>query len=187
MYRKLLLMYRKLLLMYRKLLLMYRKLLPAQSKTITGILGGMLLAIGIVWLGWLLFFQHSDSGVQAVLTFSAQALAPTATVQGPPLQAVGITLSHTEQKAALSQQQALVLASQNEPDAATHAKSVVASYMLLNCPATSGSTAHPAFKNVAVWVVWYRQIPQQATTQSHYDLYVFLNANTGNELLSVRT
>jgi hypothetical protein len=113
------------------------------------------------------------------------------------LLAEGITLAHSDQQPTLSQQQALLIASQLEPAAASQANKISARYVLLNYPGTSAATpsvAHPALNNVPVWLVWYRQIPLgpadvsvDPTLASHtyHDLYVCIDATSGKELLSI--
>lgn len=112
-----------------------------------------------------------------------------------PLLAEGIVLAHANQKPALSQQQALVTANQLEPAAAAQAKSTSAKYVLLNYSNLSTPGAHPHLLNVPVWMVWYQRIPLEPTgasgdpatsPHSQYDLFVFLDANSGKEVLAVR-
>jgi hypothetical protein len=115
-------------------------------------------------------------------------------VQIPQLVAEGITLGHADQTPKLSQQQAVFIARQREPDAATRAKSVSARYVLLNYPVRSTPTTHPNLTNVPVWMVWYQHVPQDRADPStdptpsahpYHDLYVFLDATSGKELLAV--
>lgn len=109
--------------------------------------------------------------------------------QVAPLLAIGITLGHTDQPPVVKEQQALVLAGGYEAAAAAKAKNTSARYVLLNYPG-----AHVNLKNVPAWMVWYQRIPLEATDasvdptpfpRSTHDLYVFLDANTGKELLSI--
>src|SRR5207302_1182392 len=95
---------------------------------------------------------------------------------------------------ALNQQQALLIASQLEPDAATKAKKTSAQYVLLNYTSTSASTSHTSLSNVPAWMVLYQQIPlasadpsadPNSPSHSTHDLYVFLDANSGKELLAI--
>ena len=89
-------------------------------------------------------------------------------------------------------QQALQIAGTLEPDAAAHAKKVISEYVLLNY-AQKNST-QPDMTNRPAWMIYYQQIPLQSTDpavdptpfpQSHHDLYVFLDATSGKELLAV--
>ena len=99
------------------------------------------------------------------------------------------------QKAALSQQQALLIAGQLEPDAASKAKSTSASYVLLNYPVGKAAT-HTNLSDVAAWMIVYQKIPRQPAAASveptplpltYQNLYVFLDANSGKELLAIWT
>ncbi len=165
----------------------------SQSNLRSGIFGGVLLGIALLWLGWILFFQH---GHPPAVTLPGFAPSPTNApeVQIPQLVAEGITLEHADQTPKLSQQQALFIASQRAPDAASKAKVVTARYVLLNAPVTGTPSTHPNLSNVPVWMVWYQHIAQVSadpavdpTPLAHpfRDLYVFLDATSGKELLSV--
>lgn len=165
----------------------------SRSRLLSGIVGGVLLGAGILWIGWLITRQSSAS---ALPSFSIPGLAPAKTpaVQIAPLAAEGITLGQPSQSPKLSQQQALLLASQLEPDAATQAKSTSAQYVLLNYPSTSTPAIHPDLNNVPAWMVIYQKIPLTPANasvdptpfpRSYHDLYVFLDANSGKELLAV--
>jgi hypothetical protein len=103
-------------------------------------------------------------------------------------------LGHPTQAPALTQQQALLIASQLESDAATQATKTSAQYVLLTYAGTHTSTAHAGFSNVAAWMIIYQQIPlapgdpsadPTPFPQPHHDLYVFLDANSGTELLAI--
>ncbi|HEV7236812.1 MAG TPA: hypothetical protein VGN15_11555, partial [Ktedonobacteraceae bacterium] len=116
-------------------------------------------------------------------------------IQSPPLAAVGITLSQSNQTPTVKQQQALLIASQLEPDAATKAKSTTAQFVLLNYQNKGTPATHADFNNVPVWMVLYQKIPLPSadpavdpTPPSHpsYDLYVFLDASSGKELLKIQ-
>jgi hypothetical protein len=116
-------------------------------------------------------------------------------MQITPLVAEGITLGHTDQTPALNMQQALLIASQLEPDAASKSKSPSAQYVLLNYPNKSTPATHPDLNGVPAWMVLYQKIPLEPGDasidptpfpRSYYDLYVFLDANSGKELLVVR-
>ena len=165
----------------------------SRSNLGSAIVGGVLFSIALLWLGWILFFQH---GHAPGVTLPDLAPGPTNApeVQIPQLVAEGITLEHANQTPRLSQQQALFIASQREPDAASRAKIVSARYVLLNAPMTGTPSAHPNLTNVPVWMVWYQHIAQDSadpaidpTPLAHpfHDLYVFLDANSGKEVLSI--
>lgn len=164
-----------------------------QSHVTTGIVGGILLGIGGLWLGWLLL--HQFAGGPALPTIPIVGFAPNNTnapdIQIPPLVAAGITLGHTDSTPTLNSRQVLLLASQLEPTAAAHAKVIGAKLVLLNYPSTSTPATHPNFNNVSTWLVMYQKIPlatgdSASSANTSYDLYVFLDANSGKELLAVR-
>ena len=165
-----------------------------QPRLATGIVGGILLGLAGIWLVWLLLHQL---GGPALPRLPVGGLAPTSApaTQITPLAAKGITLGHTDQTPALNKQQALLIASQLEPDAAIKSKSTSAQYVLLNYPNKSTPAAHPDLNGVPTWMVLYQKIPLEPTDasvdptpfpHSYYDLYVFLDANNGKELLVVQ-
>ncbi len=157
-----------------------------QSKSRSAIVGAILLSLGCLWLGWMLLGQHNNSSGSFVWPSLSNAnTTPAANSPLPSLTAEGITLGQANQNPTLSQQQAVTLANQLEPDAASNAKSINARYVLLN---------HASLNNVPVWMVAYQRIPVEPNSASvdpvpssrlSHDLYVFVDANTGKELLSV--
>jgi hypothetical protein len=167
---------------------------PSRIYRISGVLGGILLLIGCIWLAWLLLHPYANGDQPS--NFTLPGFAPTAEpeMQIPPLLAEGIVLGHASQTPALSQQQALFIASQLEPDAAAKAKSVSARYALLTYNSTTTPAAHAPLRDVPVWIVWYQKIPLEAASssvdptpfpQATHDLYVFLDASSGKELMAV--
>lgn len=167
---------------------------PATSHRISGILGGGLLALGVLWLGWLLLHQLGGPALPGIPILNFAPTTPP-NIQSPPLAAVGITLSQSNQTPTVKQQQALLIASQLEPDAATKAKSTTAQFVLLNYQNKGTPATHADFNNVPVWMVLYQKIPLPSadpavdpTPLSHpsYDLYVFLDASSGKELLKIQ-
>lgn len=154
------------------------------SRLSSGLIGGVLLGIAVIWIGVLLL-QHAGVTVPSMPGIGSPATQVSA-IQITPLVAEGITLGQTDQTPALNQQQALLLASELEPDAAAHAKVTGARYVLLNYANTSTPAIHPNFAGVPAWMITYSQISGQSSSQATYDLYVFLDANSGKELLSVR-
>ena len=166
---------------------------PSRSRLISGIVGGVLLAAGVTWLAWLLAHQNARS---APPVFPIPGLAPThpQTLQVSPLLAAGITLGKPLQPSALNQQQALLIAGELEPDAAANAKSTSTQYVLLNYTSRSTPPVHPDLLNYPAWMILYQNIPLQPGDasvdptpfpRSHHDLYVFLDANNGKELLAI--
>jgi hypothetical protein len=165
----------------------------SRSRLISGIVGGILLAAGVLWLVWLLAHQNAKPGAPV---FQIPGLAPAhpPALQISPLLAAGITLGKPLQPPALNQQQALLIASELEPDAAANAKSTATQYVLLNYTNRSTPTVHPNLANYPAWMILYQNIPLQPSDasvdptpfpQSHHDLYVFLDANNGKELLAI--
>jgi hypothetical protein len=170
----------------------HRNMQNSRSRQITGIAGGLLVIAAICWLGWLLL--HQLPGFTGLSTLPLPGIAPAVTPTPPlsPLLAAGISLGHPSQAPALSAQQAQQIAGALEPNAAANAKKVISEYVLLNY-AQKNST-QPDMTNRPAWMIYYQQIPLQSTDpsvdptpfpQSHHDLYVFLDATSGKELLAV--
>lgn len=167
---------------------------PPRSHAISGVVGGILLVIGLVWMAWIVFVQRGNGPALSVWPFSGTTPTSAAQVQIPPIFAEGITLHQASQPAKLSQQQALLIAGQLEPDAAKKAKNTSASYVLFSYPNLSTPATHAVFNNVPAWLVWYQKIPLEPADasvdptpfpHSVHDLYVFLDADSGKELLSI--
>ena len=165
----------------------------SRSRLISGIAGAILLAAGVAWLAWLLTHQNARP---AQPIFRLPGLAPTHTpaVQVSPLLAAGITLGKPIQPSTLNQQQALLIASELEPDAAINAKNTTVQYVLLNYINRSTPATHPNLTGYPAWMILYQNIPLQPGDasvdstpfpQSHHDLYVFLDADNGKELLAI--
>src|SRR5438067_870008 len=129
-----------------------------QPRLASGIIGGILLGLAGIWLGWLLLHQL---GGPALPTLPTSSFIPNSApvTQITPLVAEGITLGHTDQTPTLNKQQALLIASQLEPHAATRSKSTSAQYVLLNYPAKSTPASHPDLNGVPVWMVLYQKVP----------------------------
>jgi hypothetical protein len=173
---------------------MSRKRGAAQSNIISAVIGGALLLFCFVWLGWIFLNRYSSPLTLSLPNFASTSTQDTSTAQIVPLLAEGITLGNPTRQPTLNQQQALLIANQLEPDAATQAKSVTASYILLNYANTSTSATHASLNNVAAWMIWYQRIPYVPADASvdptpfphaFHDLYVFIDANSGKELLVV--
>lgn len=161
----------------------------APSRRFSGIVGGILFGIGILWIGWLLLASHSNVSDVPLWPGVSNPSTPI-NVQATPLLAEGISVSLAHQTPGISQQQAITLANQYEPDAATQAKSVSVQFVLLNYPVVSAPATHSNFNNTPVWMIWYQHIPlapddPSASTRSSHDLYVFLDGATGKEVLKV--
>lgn len=162
------------------------------SRQVTGIAGALLVIVAICWLGWLLL--HQIVGFIGISTLPLPGIVPAVTPTPPlsPLLAAGISLGHPSQTPALSAQQALQIANELEPDAAANAKKVMSEYVLLNY--AQKNAAQPDMTNRPAWLIYYQQIPLQPSDpsvdptpfpQTHHDLYVFLDANSGKELLAI--
>lgn len=169
---------------------MVRKSQSSQSRFISALVGGLLLALGLVWLGLLLLSQHQSISHLPALSIPGLGSTSVSVVQIPQLATVGITLSHTNQTPTLSQQQVLLIASELEPEAASKAKNVSAQYVLV----TSASTLRTSLNKTPAWMIWYQQIPLEPADaavdptpypHSYHDLYIFLDETTEKELLSI--
>ena len=145
-------------------------------------------------MGYLLVHQFGGPTLPGIpiLNFGP---TPLPTIQSSPLAAVGITLTQSNQTPTINKQQAILIANQLEADAAAHAKSTTAQFVVLTYQNKGTPATHPDFNNVPVWMVLYQKIPLQSpdpsvdpTPQSRtsYDLYVFLDASSGKELLKIQ-
>jgi hypothetical protein len=181
-------------------------------RLISAVIGGVLLILAIVGFAWFWNYGQAPSLLPALTnidrhstgvpllhfpTFGrAQGQIPTASTieQVPALVAAGITLQHPTLTPALNQQQALLIASQLEPEAAANAQSTTSQFVLLDYTNRSNASAQPALNHVPAWMIVYQGIPQQPNDasadpkpnpQTSHNLYVFLNATTGKELLAI--
>jgi hypothetical protein len=163
------------------------------TRSLSAIVGGVMFVGAIVGFAWYSAHQQQLSPLPA-LPIPGIAPAHPSMEQVPPLFAAGITLSHPTQTPGLNQQQALLIASQLEPEAAANAQNASAQYVLLNFSARGTPAARPDLNHVPTWMILYQGIPLQPSDpsvdptpfpQSHHDLYVFLDANTGKELLAI--
>jgi hypothetical protein len=169
---------------------MARKQQTSRGYRISGVIGVILLLIVCAVLAWALLNPHANGTQQSGITLPGFAPTETSEMQISSLLAEGIVLGQTGQTPALNQQQALFIASQLEPDAAARAKSVSTRYVLLTYNSTTTPAAHAPLNDVPVWIVWYQKIPLDASStsvdpQSSHDLYVFLDASSGKELMAV--
>ncbi|MDQ6660013.1 MAG: hypothetical protein M3Z24_03495 [Chloroflexota bacterium] len=159
------------------------------TQIITAIIGGILLCIGAIWGGSMLLHSFGGPAISLFPVYNGGAGTTGNDMQFPPLTAAGISLSHTDQAPPLNRQQALLLASQLEPDAAANAKNIGNEFVLMSYTNSATPAAHANFNNTPIWLIVYQKIPlgsTDASTKSSYDLYVFLDASTGKELLLVR-
>ena len=167
---------------------------PKRSRQISGIMGAFLLALALVWLIWLVIHRLGGGTGISLLPIPGLTQATPTVGQIPPLTAAGISLGTPSSPPALTQQQALLIADQLESDAATNAQKTSARYVLLNFDGAGTATTQHAITNEPAWMVLYLQIPQQPADPSadpsqslpkQHDLYVFLDANSGKELLAI--
>ncbi|HLX58082.1 MAG TPA: hypothetical protein VKR83_13760 [Ktedonobacteraceae bacterium] len=166
--------------------------LDGRSRKITGIIGAVLIIGAACWLGWLLLRQFTGIAGISISPLSATGATLSPTVALTPLAAAGISLGHPTLTPALNQQQALLLAGELEPVAAAQAKKTSSEYVSLTY--ADRSNARSDLTNIPAWLIIYRQIPIPAndpsvdpasSQQTHQDLYVFLDANNGKELLAI--
>ncbi len=160
----------------------------------SALLGGLLICAAVAWFGWLLLRQHNP-GLSFSLPFAGLSDQPTAQATADPLAAAGITLGTPSagQTAALTREQALLLANQMEPQAAAHASHTDAAYVLLTY---NGKTASlTSLNKTPAWLVHYSHVASvgpdtaadpHASNPSH-DCYIFLDANSGKQLFAIWT
>jgi hypothetical protein len=162
--------------------------------SISAILGGALVGVCALCLGWIFLHRPGAARLPALPSF---IIAPTSSAgaQIGALTAEGITLGQASQAPGLSQQQAIFIANQLEPVAAAGSVRRDARYVLLHYPSQSTPAARANYKDVPSWMVIYQKIPLKPadtavdpgpSSRSSYDLYVFLDAQSGRELLTVQ-
>lgn len=165
------------------------------SQRLTAIAGALLVLVAILWLGWLLLPRLANTVGISLGPFPGMPSTPTPEISLSPLAAAGVSVGHASQTPALTEQQALYLASQLEPDASAHAQKTAALYVLLNyAPASTAATPRTTLTSVPAWMIVYQQVALRpsdpsadpaSSTATRHDLYVFLDANTGKELLVI--
>ncbi|GCE03765.1 hypothetical protein [Dictyobacter aurantiacus] len=155
-------------------------------------IGGLLLGVGLFWLLWLFLFHPVSVPVISrwSMVDAATTPVPASLLQSAPLMSAGVTLNTPNDTPPISQLQALQLAAQAEPAAAASAKKIDAYYVLLTYPAAANHQNHSSLTNLPTWLIWYQQVPQPSTnvaltTQPPQDLYLFINAQTGQLALAV--
>ncbi len=153
------------------------------------------MGVAVLWFVWLLVRQMNASVPMPATTFPFPNVLSQNTPSAPinPLIAAGITLSAPgqSQKALLTQQQAILLANQMQPEVAAHAGKVEAQYTLFSYSGSNPAVA--TFHNDPVWLVHYSDISEPAAATSadprasstQHDFYVFLDASSGRELLAI--
>lgn len=166
-----------------------RKAARKPSRVVSGVIGGIMIGLAGAWLIWLLLHQFGTNIPLPPGLPPAQNATPVSQIS--PLTAEGITLAPASQSPAIGQKQALLIAQQLEPDAAASAKQTTAQYVLVTYPAASTPAAHPNLHDTPAWLIEYHSVPlapgdSSASGRSTYDLYVFLDASNGKELVVVR-
>lgn len=163
------------------------------ARQFSAIVGAALIGVALLWFAWLLVRQLNPGTLSIVFPLPGTLSQTSANEPTNPLTAAGITLSTPEQgqKPLLTQQQALLLANQAEPQVAVHAHGVDAVYTLFSYKDSNSTSS--SWQDVPTWLVHYTGVeePQpdtaadpQATHRSH-DLYIFLDASSGQELLAI--
>jgi hypothetical protein len=159
----------------------------------SAIVGIVLIGIALLWFVWLLARQFNPVGISLKLPLPNIMPQQSSNAPADPLVAAGITLSSPAQgqEPLLSQQQALLLAAQIEAPIAARAKGVDSSYTLFSYQ--GNNAAGTSFHNVPVWLIHYSGVSApppdtaadpRASSASH-DFYLFLDANSGRELLAI--
>lgn len=159
-------------------------------RQVSAIIGAALIGAALLWFAWLLVRQLNPGAASITFPFSGPMVQNSTPAAADPLVAAGITLTTPgqEQTPRLSKQQALLLAGQIEPQVAARASGVSAEYALFTY------TAHGAsFHDVPAWLVHYTGVAEpgaDADADPHaantpHDLYVFLDAQSGQELLAI--
>src|SRR5260370_3457920 len=83
-----------------------------KSRVTSGIIGGVLLGLAGVWLGWLFLHQFGFFALPALPLVGFAPTSQPGIQQVAPLVAEGITLGHSNQTPTINQQQAILIASQ---------------------------------------------------------------------------
>lgn len=163
-------------------------------RRISAIAGLILVGIALLWVGWQMARQANPALNQVKFTlpgFLSSNVTPTAPTD--PLVAAGITLAVPPEspQPVLNREQAILLANQIQPEAATQASSVSVAYVLFSYDGNNDAT--PTYVKEPAWVVHYSNIKEprpdtsadtEATSTQH-DCYVFLDADSGQQLLSI--
>ncbi|HLI69994.1 MAG TPA: hypothetical protein VKV19_09590 [Ktedonobacteraceae bacterium] len=161
----------------------------------SALVGIALIGVAVLWFIWLLVRQVNTAVPMPATTLPLPHVLPQSspTAQDNPLASAGITLSSPggSQTPRLTQQQAILLADQMQPEVAAHAGKVEALYTLFSYRGSNPDVA--SFQNDPVWLVHYSNVsePPAATSadphasSTHHDFYVFLDANSGRELLAI--
>lgn len=159
-------------------------------RQVSAIVGAALIGAALLWFAWMLVRQLNPGAASITFPFSGPMAQNSTQAPADPLVAAGITLTTPgqEQTPRLSKQQALLLAGQIESQVAERASGVSVEYILLSY------TAHNSnFHDVPAWLVHYTGVVEPGAdanadphaTNTPHDLYVFLDAQSGQELLAI--
>lgn len=162
-------------------------------RQVSAIIGAALIGLALVWFAWLNLRQVNPG--LSFLTFPMPGVLAhnSAGTSSDPLAAAGITLSSPSQgqEPSLTRQQALLLANQLEPGIAAHAGGADAQYTLFSYKSANDPQA--SFHDAPAWLVHYTQVNEPRTDTSAdrqasstpHDFYLFLDAQTGKQLLAI--
>lgn len=162
-------------------------------RQISAIVGAALVGVALLWFAWLLVRQLNPGAASITFPFSGPMAQNSTQTPADPLVAAGITLAvpGQDQTPKLTKQQALLLAGQMEPQVAARASGVSAEYTLLTYTARNSTAA--SLHDVPAWLVHYTGVAEPGAdtaadphaTNTPHDLYVFLDAQSGQELLAI--
>lgn len=164
---------------------------PVLSRRTTSIiLGSFCIAFALFWAAFLVYQRGPTT-----FSFTLQNSQVTPTSTSAALAAEGLTLSSPaqDQQPGIGREQALLLAAQDAPEAAGRAGSTDAIFTLLTYNTNHTQSNYPTFVQKPAWLVHYTKVseptPQTSAdpgaSNSKHDLYVFLDASNGNELLEI--
>ncbi|GCE46842.1 hypothetical protein EI42_00363 [Thermosporothrix hazakensis] len=153
-----------------------------QSRRNRALLSGGIVLL-LVLLGAGLWWWDETRRVPVLSVIDQQEVSQTALPVLPILAEKGIALTYNGEEPPIMQTQALYLAAQFAPEAASKAKRTGVVY---------GSLTYAKGNMVPAWMVWYQQVPlpspdpvTDTPSLRVYDVFVFLDARYGVHLLSV--
>jgi hypothetical protein len=149
--------------------------------------GIVLVVLALLWSAWL-YLHLTHPGLHFLFPGNSSTAVPN-----DPLAAAGITLSTpaSGQEPRLTRAQALLLANQMEPEVAARAGAANAQYTLFSYK--SANSSQPVMRALPAWLVHYTQISEPLpdtsadshAARAHHDFYIFLDAQSGKELLAI--
>ncbi len=163
------------------------------TRRFSAIAGCVLVVFALLWFSWLLLRQINPTLGAVTLPLPGSYGQNTPASTSEPLTAAGITLTQPVQgqEPTLTRQEALLLAGQLEPSAAAHAGTVAEQYTLFSYG--NPSATQKSFQNVPIWLIHYSKISEPPPDTAadphasavHHDVYIFLDAGNGQELLDL--